>query len=149
MAYLQAGASGLNLLVAVYSDSNGYPASLLFKGTMDASSGGNKTITSFTDASGSSVTPSLTKDTQYHWGFVRDTSATQLQIYAANGQYSANSGLNLNMTDAYVGTHDCIIQYGGSDNTLAASYGSGSPTWDDFTVLNTTFHPPSFGIRYS
>ena len=149
MAYLQTGASGLNLLVAVYSDSNGYPASLLFKGTMDASSGGNKSITSFTDASGSSVTPSLTKDTQYHWGFVRDTSATQLQIYAANGQYSANSGLNLNMTDSYVGTHDCIIQYGGSDNTLAASYGSGSPTWDDFTVLNTTFHPPSFGIRYS
>ena len=149
MAYVQAGASGLNLLVAVYSDSNGYPASLLFKGTMDASSGGNKSITSFTDASGNSVTPSLTKDTQYHWGFVRDTSATQLQIYAANGQYSSNSGLNLNMSDAYVGTHDCIIQYGGSNNTLAASYGSGSPTWDDFTVLNSTFHPPSFGIRYS
>ena len=149
MAYVQTGASGLNLLVGLYSDSNGYPANLLYKCTLDCSSGGNKTATSFTDSGGSSVTFALTKDTQYHWGFVRDDATTQLQIYAANGQYSSNSGLNLNMSDAYVGAHDFIIQYGGSDNTLAASYGSGSPTWDDFTVLNSAVHPPSFGIRYS
>ena len=149
MAYIQAGASGLNLLVGLYSDSNGYPANLLYKCTLDMSSGGNKTATSFTDSGGSSVTFALTKDTQYHWGFVRDDATTQYQIYAANGQYSSNSGLNLNMTDSYVGAHDVIIQYGGSDNTLAASYGSGSPTWDDFTVLNSSVHPPSFGIRYS
>lgn len=149
MAYVQSGASGLNLLVGLYSDSNGYPANLLYKCTLDCSSGGNKTATSFTDSGGNSVTFALTKDTQYHWGFVRDDATTQLQIYAANGQYSSNSGLNLNMSDAYVGAHDVIIQYGGSDNTLAASYGSGSPTWDDFTVLNSSVHPPSFGIRYS
>ena len=148
-SYAHSGATGLNLLVAVYSDHNGYPASLLFKGTMDWSSGGNKTITSFTDASGNSVTPSLTKDTQYHVGWVRDDNGVAYTAYVSNGQYGPSSGLNLNMAEAYVGVSDTIGQYGGSSNVLATSYNSGSPDWDDFTYFNASVKPINFGIKYA
>jgi hypothetical protein len=53
------------------------------------------------------------------------------------------------MSDGYVGAGDLVGQYGGSSNVLAASYNSGSPDWDDFTVFNASMKPISFGMRYA
>tara|TARA_R100001510_G_scaffold57160_1_gene64382 strand:+ start:724 stop:1443 length:720 start_codon:yes stop_codon:yes gene_type:complete len=146
MAYLQSGNSGLSLLVGLYSDSNGYPSNLLYKFELDAQSGGNKTATSFEDASGNAATFALTANTQYHWGFVRDTATTQLQIYGLDARYTANSGLNLNMADGYAGAGDLIVQVGGDSNTLASSYDGG---YEDFSIFNASVKNPNFGIRYT
>ena len=145
--YNQTAVSGLNLFIGIYSDYNGYPATLLGKVTIDMSSAGNRTSSTFTDASGSSATVTLVEDTPYHVVWVRDDSATQYQIYSANTQNAATSGISMGQSEGYIGM--ILAQVGGTDNVLPASYNSGSPTFNQFTVHNASIKPINVGIRFA
>ena len=111
------------------------------------SSAGNRSSSTFTNTNGNSTTVTLVEDTPYHVVWVRDDSATQYQIYSANTQNAATSGISMGQSEGYIGM--ILAQVGGTDNVLPASYNSGSPTFNQFTVHNASIKPINVGIRFA
>ena len=142
-------ASDGTLAVGVYSAGSGtnqYPATLLGKGDVSITSTGNKTITSFTDGSGSSTTISLTQGTLYYIGYCRTSSGEAFNAYGSNDVYSASTGLNLGVSESYVSLGGIIRSYA-TETSLPSSIASGSPTWDDFTYGNASWNRIVFGME--
>ena len=141
-------ASDGTLSVGVYSAGSGtnqYPATLLGKGDVSITSGGNKSISSFVDGSGSSVTPSVTQGTLYYIGYARTTSGEAFSAYASNDGNAPNSGISLGQAESYVSLGGIIRSYA-TETSLPASINGGSPTWDDFTVGNASWRRIIFNM---
>ena len=142
-------ASAGNLEVGVYSAGSGtnqYPATLLGKGSVSITSGGSKSITSFTTGGGVSTTINVTQGTLYYIGYCRTTSGEAYNVYGSQDLYSASSGINLGQAEQYVSLGGILRSYA-TETAVPSSISSGSPTWDDFTVGNASWRRIVFNIE--
>jgi len=93
--YISVASTTANLLVGIYSDNDGVPGSLLGYVTLDVTSTGYISSTSWTGGP-----PDLTRGTQYWIGWVRD-AAESMAYYSQ--KIAQATGLGVSAGPAYVG----------------------------------------------
>ena len=127
-----AAASTCNMLVGIYSDSSGVPASLIAYATFDVTSTGYLTQTSFT---GDALT--LVAGTQYWIAYVR-TASQAFSVTSQKKNHGPVYGIGASPSSM---KYTVEVNSGESDNALPSTYPTGATTPQTTARL-------SLGVRF-